>query len=373
MKTILFVDDEVSLLNAYSLMLTKKGYRVLKAENATKGKEVLLGEDVDLVISDIYMPDENGLALVQQIKRMLKYRDVPIILLSAGCTKDNVFRGIEMGIYSFLTKPCSFDRLFETVRDALNTNGSSPKNGNGKGEAMGTYLSKISLLLVYGNANAKDYLPEFLSERFYKVYAEGNSDRIEDIITSKGINLLIIEVDSAADKNFEFLFNLYNRNKFLGMPIIVISEKAIELKPIFGEMGYHIDRLIGKPFVYGNLVEEILDVIDAKNIKRKLMLSQKKVEWELAEIRNRDLFYAATFRHEINRLKGENSLLFQQVKASQNNSAIPCIIKNNRKIDRLIKAVMSLRKLSIEKRAGLLDAARTSKLRINELKKVEMV
>ena len=114
MKTILLIDDEINLLNVYSLMLEKKGYRVLKASDGNEGLKVILSEDVDLVISDICMPKKNGLVVIKQIRKILKYRNIPIIILSAGGTKKNVFRGIELGVDAFLAKPCKKEALYQT-------------------------------------------------------------------------------------------------------------------------------------------------------------------------------------------------------------------------------------------------------------------
>jgi DNA-binding response OmpR family regulator len=121
MKTILLIDDEINLLNAYSLMLEKKGFRVLKAINGNEGLKIMLSEDIDLVVSDIYMPQKNGLVVIKQIRRILKYRNIPIIILSAGGTKKNVYTSIGLGINAFLIKPCLMEKLYQTVEEVLSS------------------------------------------------------------------------------------------------------------------------------------------------------------------------------------------------------------------------------------------------------------
>ena len=119
MKSILYIDDEPNILEAYALMLEHNGYTVFKAQDGNEGLKIMLSEEIDLVLSDINMPKKNGLTLIKQIRRILRYRNVPVVILSAVGTKHNVFKGVELGVDSFLTKPCDKERLLTTIENAL--------------------------------------------------------------------------------------------------------------------------------------------------------------------------------------------------------------------------------------------------------------
>ena len=85
-------------------------------------------------------------------------------------------------------------------------------------------------------------------------------------------------------------------------------------------------------FIYENLLEEIYAVTTTENVKRKLILSQKKIKKELKELKQRELVHITNLRNEISRLKNENSLLIKYGKKHQTNNEIVTIFKNNKKM-----------------------------------------
>ncbi|MCI0693897.1 sigma-54 dependent transcriptional regulator [candidate division KSB1 bacterium] len=102
-KTILIVDDEFSVRESLEKVLSKAGYVTLSADSGNEALAVLSKEKVDLVLSDLKMPDGDGVELLKSIKK--NYPDVEVILLTGYGTVENAVEAMREGAYDFITKP----------------------------------------------------------------------------------------------------------------------------------------------------------------------------------------------------------------------------------------------------------------------------
>lgn len=103
---ILLVDDEARNLDALEAILTDQGYRLLRAEDADRALRMLLENDVAAIVLDIKMPRVNGIELAQIIKGTKRFREIPILFLTAHLVDDHdVLTGYGVGAVDYLTKP----------------------------------------------------------------------------------------------------------------------------------------------------------------------------------------------------------------------------------------------------------------------------
>ncbi|MCP4674441.1 MAG: response regulator [Deltaproteobacteria bacterium] len=120
MSRILLIDDDSALRFLFSDILKEQGYSVEAADNGKDGLQLFAQEKPDLVITDIIMPDMDGIEVIMRLKR--DYPDVKIIALSAGGTIDakNYLKIAEgLGAEKVLTKPVEHKQLIETVRELI--------------------------------------------------------------------------------------------------------------------------------------------------------------------------------------------------------------------------------------------------------------
>ena len=119
MAIILVVDDSVVTRHLLRHVLTGNGHSVVTATDGRHALERLSTTEYDLVVSDLDMPEMDGLALLKYLRASDRYRDLPIIMLTAsGMDKDRAMASVE-GASGFLTKPFSSWELAETVNRAL--------------------------------------------------------------------------------------------------------------------------------------------------------------------------------------------------------------------------------------------------------------
>ncbi|WP_327516738.1 sigma 54-interacting transcriptional regulator [Cognatazoarcus halotolerans] len=114
---LLVVDDDVDLLRLLSMRLTANGYRVTTADSAEAALARLAVERPDLVISDVRLPDRDGLALFDEIRR--QHASLPVILLTAHGSIPDAVEATSKGVYGYLTKPFDSRALLDKVEQAL--------------------------------------------------------------------------------------------------------------------------------------------------------------------------------------------------------------------------------------------------------------
>ena len=114
---LLVVDDDADLLRLLAMRLTASGYRVTTADSAEAALARLAVERPDLVISDVRLPDQDGLALFDEIRR--QHAALPVILLTAHGTIPDAVEATSKGVFGYLTKPFDSRVLLDKVEQAL--------------------------------------------------------------------------------------------------------------------------------------------------------------------------------------------------------------------------------------------------------------
>ncbi|GAB5604914.1 HD domain-containing phosphohydrolase [Sideroxyarcus sp. TK5] len=116
--TILFVDDEANILSSLKRLFRPLGYRILTAESGAEGLEILQREPVDLVVSDMRMPEMNGAQFLEQVRA--RWPATLRILLTGYAEIDATIEAINKGhIYRYVSKPWEDNDITLTIRHAL--------------------------------------------------------------------------------------------------------------------------------------------------------------------------------------------------------------------------------------------------------------
>ena len=117
METILIVDDEKNYHLPLSTLFKHEGYQTLSAYSGNQAWTILLEQDVDLVLSDMTMPDGDGLELLSRVKAAKP--EIPVVMLTAFGTVELAVGAMKQGAFDYLTKPCDNDEMLRTVAKAL--------------------------------------------------------------------------------------------------------------------------------------------------------------------------------------------------------------------------------------------------------------
>ena len=118
-NTILIVDDEPNALETLEGLLYSEGYQLLLARNVEEGMRYLGELNIDLILLDVMMPQMNGFDACWYFKRNPKWQHIPIILITALDSIEDLVKGLEAGADEFLTKPVMGVELRARVRTML--------------------------------------------------------------------------------------------------------------------------------------------------------------------------------------------------------------------------------------------------------------
>lgn len=114
-KKILVVDDEVELTKAMTIRLTAIGYEVSIAHDGEEALKKARQEKPDLIILDLMLPKIDGYKVCRLLKFDQKYREIPIIMVTARVEEDDKRLGMETGADEYFTKPFDWSDLLEKI------------------------------------------------------------------------------------------------------------------------------------------------------------------------------------------------------------------------------------------------------------------
>lgn len=125
MHRILIAEDSATMrsLLALSLEDLDSPTKIVEAESGLEALRFLPREDFDLVVTDINMPDINGLELVSFMKRNEKYSAIPLVIVSAERSDSDREKGLGLGADAYLVKPFDPDELRRVVTELLAASG----------------------------------------------------------------------------------------------------------------------------------------------------------------------------------------------------------------------------------------------------------
>ncbi len=143
---ILVVDDEESIREFLEIMLKKEGYEVTLAEDGARAKEMMTKRTFDMVISDLQMPNMNGLELLKFVKDTAP--DTVFMMITAFGTTETAVEAMKVGAYDYITKPFKIDEVRLNINNALRSRNLEVENRSLKKELVKEY----SFQNIIGNA-----------------------------------------------------------------------------------------------------------------------------------------------------------------------------------------------------------------------------
>lgn len=123
---VLFIDDDLDLCELIALMLSQLNFEVETANTGIEGLKKAYSFKPDVVVLDVMMPDMDGWQTCQRFREMT---DVPIIMLTALGSQDEVIKGLNLGADDYLVKPITADELGARIKAVLRRVSRSESNG----------------------------------------------------------------------------------------------------------------------------------------------------------------------------------------------------------------------------------------------------
>lgn len=118
-KLILVVDDSASLRQVVSTALQDEGYETLEASDGQDALNKLDGKRINLVISDVNMPNMDGITFLKELKKLPNYKFTPVIMLTTESQESKKAEGKEAGAKAWVVKPFQPQQLVSAVNKLI--------------------------------------------------------------------------------------------------------------------------------------------------------------------------------------------------------------------------------------------------------------
>lgn len=130
-EVVLVVDDEPAFCAVLGEILEVFGFSVRQAHNVAQAQDLLAQERPRLILTDVMMPEVDGITFIRQLRASPAYADLPIVAVSAKALPEDARAAHEAGASAYLVKPFSTAELRETIQRVLGR----PRNGHSPTEA----------------------------------------------------------------------------------------------------------------------------------------------------------------------------------------------------------------------------------------------
>lgn len=119
-KTVLVVDDSPTMRQMVAFTLTNAGFTVVEAQDGKDAvKKVSGGPKMDVVVTDLNMPEMDGIALIKELRKMASFKFTPILMLTTESAMEKKQAGKEAGATGWIVKPFNPDLLLKTIAKVL--------------------------------------------------------------------------------------------------------------------------------------------------------------------------------------------------------------------------------------------------------------
>lgn len=119
-KTALIVDDSRTMRQMVAFTLTNAGFTVIEAEDGKDAvNKVSAGTKLDIIVTDLNMPEMDGITLIKELRRLTAYKFTPILMLTTESAMDKKKEGKEAGATGWIVKPFNPDVLLKTIAKVL--------------------------------------------------------------------------------------------------------------------------------------------------------------------------------------------------------------------------------------------------------------
>lgn len=120
-NTILVVDDELLIRDLLYDFFKGQGWNIAVAENGEKALQIIENQEIDLVLTDLKMPNMDGIALTQKLRE--SHPDLPVVIMTGYPSVDTAVEALRSRVADYIIKPFNINRLFKTVESQVRQQG----------------------------------------------------------------------------------------------------------------------------------------------------------------------------------------------------------------------------------------------------------
>lgn len=190
-STVLVVDDELAIREMLRMLLDIAGYNILEADNIHEAHTLILDQKPDIVLLDWMLPGGSGLELLRRLKRDEITQELPVIMLTAKTSDDNIVQGLDVGADDYITKPFAPRELVARIKSLLRRSAVGEKAQ--RLQMADLTLDQESMRIFLGDETLDVGPTEFNLLRFFMAHPERAYTRSNLLDSVWGTNVYVEE------------------------------------------------------------------------------------------------------------------------------------------------------------------------------------
>ena len=233
---ILIVDDDRRMARTLVDILRVKGYGAQEAHSGEEALQMMRTVAFDCVLTDIRMPEMNGVELYRLIKA--EQPDLPVVLMTAYTTNNMVGEGIEEGAVTCLTKPLDINMLLNF---------------------LSSLRMERTIIIVDDDPRFSETLGDILRARHFKDFETDDPHELLDVLVPEGYHIVLLDMKLKNTNGLEVLKQIRKRNNWL--PVILVTGFGDEMGSVVKEaMEFNAYTCLYKPLKHEELFQKLTDI-----------------------------------------------------------------------------------------------------------------
>ncbi|MDY6854509.1 MAG: response regulator [Thermodesulfobacteriota bacterium] len=244
-KTILVVDDDPDAVATISNSLIQEGYNTITATSGKEALDVAKRFTLFAITLDIFMPEMDGWEVLQGLKKCLKTRNIPVIIVSIADDKET---GIALGAVGYLTKPVVKEELISEIK----------KVGRPEEFPVGEY----TVMVVEDNDFQREEMARIIEAEGMNVILAENGARCVELLQDSVPNIVVLDLIMPEMDGFCALEKIRSNPATSSVPVIVVTAKDLTDEDI-GRLCGNVSSVLtkGSNMTLESLIDLIIDIL----------------------------------------------------------------------------------------------------------------
>ena len=272
-KTVLIIDDDVTIRKLLNHHLSANNYRTLEAENAEKGIDRLEHNNVDLVLCDVTMGEMDGFAFCRKVRENENHRLIPFIFVTAKNTYEDKTLALEAGGDDIITKPFDVDELMLKVKALQKRSDIYKLHGVKKNLNTSFETNSAKILLVDDDAGLSKMFKYNLDNAGFECKVVHQAEVALELLKSYLPDIIISDIMMPNINGFEFRKRILEHPRLRSIPFMFLTVKGEE-QDILDGYEYDITDYVLKTEGPKVIVAKVKAILNSISKERQKVVSE---------------------------------------------------------------------------------------------------
>ncbi len=268
-KKILVVDDNAINRKYLRIVLERVGAQPVVTDSAESALKILAGESpVDVLVTDGHMPEMDGFMLIERLRQMPRYANLPVVLLTSGSRPGDLEKCKVLGVAGYMIKPITRDELYRVLVNVIQPNAATPDTASSSSHQtrdIASQFGRLNILVAEDNSVNQRLAQRMLEKAGHRVEIAANGKEAVEKWEQGDFDLILMDIQMPEMDGYEATREIRAREVNSGKhtPIIGLSANALKGHREKG-LAAGMDGYITKPIRIPELVGEMNRVLKDK-------------------------------------------------------------------------------------------------------------